>query len=184
MYCGSANGVDGCAVDFRWQISTLFSRRHWCGRTTRPPPPPPTTPPSSPISTSRWAPNQMQEVQVYFSGWTNRTHEARVYFHDGPIGHRKRGYILTAEGARPECNEPDPPVGLDTDTVKLTIKTIKLVKPACHSRIQLSNQFCSIDHNSDTRSRSRPIGGRKISITPELRTQDLAHCWPGMGYRC
>eukprot|EP00959_Pyramimonas_sp_CCMP1952_P303216 6344813-Pyramimonas_sp.AAC.1 len=31
---------------------------------------------------------------------TNRTREARVYSHDGPIGRRKCGYILATEGFR------------------------------------------------------------------------------------
>eukprot|EP00976_Prorocentrum_cordatum_P106155 1194395-Prorocentrum_minimum.AAC.6 len=33
-----------------------------------------------------------------FSRRTNRTHEARVYSHGGPIGHMMRGYILKADG--------------------------------------------------------------------------------------
>eukprot|EP00976_Prorocentrum_cordatum_P074343 1181481-Prorocentrum_minimum.AAC.5 len=32
-----------------------------------------------------------------FSRRTNRTQEVRVYSHDGPIGHRKCGYILTTD---------------------------------------------------------------------------------------
>eukprot|EP00959_Pyramimonas_sp_CCMP1952_P467134 9491100-Pyramimonas_sp.AAC.1 len=31
------------------------------------------------------------------SHWTNQTQEARVYSHEGPIGRRKRGYILTKD---------------------------------------------------------------------------------------
>eukprot|EP00976_Prorocentrum_cordatum_P082579 1184868-Prorocentrum_minimum.AAC.2 len=32
-----------------------------------------------------------------FSRRTNRTQEARVYSHDGSIGHSERGYILTTD---------------------------------------------------------------------------------------
>eukprot|EP00976_Prorocentrum_cordatum_P059543 1175544-Prorocentrum_minimum.AAC.2 len=32
-----------------------------------------------------------------FSRWTNQMQEAWVYSHDGPIRHRKRGYILTMD---------------------------------------------------------------------------------------
>eukprot|EP00959_Pyramimonas_sp_CCMP1952_P324229 6785997-Pyramimonas_sp.AAC.1 len=32
-----------------------------------------------------------------FSQWTNRLQEARVYSHNGPVGFRKRGYILTTD---------------------------------------------------------------------------------------
>eukprot|EP00959_Pyramimonas_sp_CCMP1952_P240987 5036652-Pyramimonas_sp.AAC.1 len=35
---------------------------------------------------------------IGISSWrTNQTQEARVYSHDGPIGHRKRGYILMTD---------------------------------------------------------------------------------------
>eukprot|EP00959_Pyramimonas_sp_CCMP1952_P263311 5506165-Pyramimonas_sp.AAC.1 len=32
-----------------------------------------------------------------FSRWTNRTQEVWVYSRDGPIGHRKHGYVLAMD---------------------------------------------------------------------------------------
>eukprot|EP00976_Prorocentrum_cordatum_P061229 1176219-Prorocentrum_minimum.AAC.7 len=45
------------------------------------------------------------------AAWTNRTQDAWVYSHDGPIGHRMRGYILmmdqSAAGCAPWCRTPN-----------------------------------------------------------------------------
>eukprot|EP00959_Pyramimonas_sp_CCMP1952_P318940 6673010-Pyramimonas_sp.AAC.2 len=66
-----------------------------------------------------------QEVRGYIPRCANQTQEARVYSHDGPIRHRKRGYILTMDqsGAgsagifsRWTNRTPElPRLGLDTD---------------------------------------------------------------------
>eukprot|EP00976_Prorocentrum_cordatum_P009865 197455-Prorocentrum_minimum.AAC.1 len=54
---------------------------------------------------------------------TQEAREARVYSHNGPIGCRKRGYILTIGFAATVK------VGLDTVTVELTVKTLPLRPP-------------------------------------------------------
>eukprot|EP00976_Prorocentrum_cordatum_P037140 755354-Prorocentrum_minimum.AAC.1 len=50
-------------------------------------------------------PPRSARVGGIFSRRTNRMHEARVYSHDGPIGHSKRGYILTTDQSE---QKPDP----------------------------------------------------------------------------
>eukprot|EP00976_Prorocentrum_cordatum_P011318 227389-Prorocentrum_minimum.AAC.1 len=48
-----------------------------------------------------------------FSRRINATQEARAYSHDGPIGHRKRGYVLTTDQPPQEARvcSHDGPIG-------------------------------------------------------------------------
>eukprot|EP00959_Pyramimonas_sp_CCMP1952_P057926 1209232-Pyramimonas_sp.AAC.1 len=65
------------------------------------------------------APGVQRNKPARRARWTNQMQGVRIYSDDGPIGHRKRGYILTTEGERPECNETNPPVGLNTDACRI-----------------------------------------------------------------
>eukprot|EP00976_Prorocentrum_cordatum_P066505 1178340-Prorocentrum_minimum.AAC.4 len=59
-----------------------------------------------------------------FSRRTNQTQEAWVYSHDGPIRHRKRGYILTACATHSQHSE-----GHDYVTINLTALLSALLSP-------------------------------------------------------
>ena len=52
-----------------------------------------------------------------FARWTNQTQEARVYYHDGPIRRRKRGYILTTEQSEGDLDDQRGLNGLELPTL-------------------------------------------------------------------